>query len=171
MAAGQAAPPAYAFVADCTKQVSFIRHGEAVHNVAARDVGAEASFADPRLTDSPLTETGLAQAADLRQTLLQSGVKFDLVIVSPLLRTLQTAATLFGEQDGQPSLSALHTASGTSVPLPMLAVEVVREAFGVHFSSKRGPVSAVQGDFPEVDFSLIKTDAGACPRRRGSAAW
>lgn len=52
-------------------------------------------------------------------------MRVDVVLVSPLLRTLQTATRIFGTK------------------VPMVAVEAVREAYGLHPCDRRSPVSAV----------------------------
>lgn len=82
------------------KTVAFIRHGEALHNPhlqAAKKETDEAkkaalfaagfAFLDPELTPK-----GRAQAAELRERLVAEGRAFDLVVVSPLTRVLQTAS-------------------------------------------------------------------------------
>jgi len=159
--AAKSSRTAYAFCSDCVKQVTFIRHGEADHNVAVRETGSNDAYSDPRWEDAALTEDGLQQAMQLREDLLKTGTKFDLVLVSPLMRTLQTAITTFASDlDSEENLSALTTPDGEVQSLPFLAVELIREAFGEHCCDKRSPVSVVQGDFPEVDFSLVETDAG-----------
>ncbi len=102
---------AYAFCSDCVKQVTFIRHGEAEHNVAVRETGSNAAYSDPRWEDAALTEDGLQQAMQLQADLLKTGTKFDIVLVSPLMRTLQTAIATFatepdsfrGQLQGRPS--------------------------------------------------------------------
>jgi broad specificity phosphatase PhoE len=81
------------------KRVAFIRHGEAVHNPhlqaskKEKDLATKAelyakgiSFLDPELT-----EKGVGQAEGLRDRLEKEGREFDVVVVSPLRRTIQTA--------------------------------------------------------------------------------
>lgn len=65
----------------------FVRHGQALHNVAAEKYGDYAYF-DPVYTDSNLTEHGIKQATDLQ--LFFSKNNPDIVFSSPLRRCLQT---------------------------------------------------------------------------------
>lgn len=81
------------------KRVAFIRHGEAVHNphlqASKKETDPETkaalyakgiSFLDPTLT-----EKGAQQAEGLRAKLAQEGREYDVVVVSPLRRAIQTA--------------------------------------------------------------------------------
>ena len=65
-----------------TKTVFLLRHGESEHNVSGVDE-----------VDSQLTVRGCAQAASWRDEVTQLGV--ELVLVSPLRRTLRTACLAF----------------------------------------------------------------------------
>lgn len=60
-----------------------IRHAQALHNVAS----------DWSLHDPPLSELGKQQCEELHQTLKNSdiGNQVELIVVSPMRRTLQTA--------------------------------------------------------------------------------
>jgi broad specificity phosphatase PhoE len=69
--------PIYTFV--------FVRHGESVGNVESRWQGQ---------SDYVLTERGRAQARALAQRWKSEGVKFNLIISSPLLRAKETAEIL-----------------------------------------------------------------------------
>ena len=80
-----------------------IRHGQSTANVAWDETGI-----DPGLPDARLTPTGEAQVRDARALLRDR--RFDLVVVTPLTRALQTASGLF---EGHPSnprvvVEALH---------------------------------------------------------------
>jgi len=66
--------PVYTFV--------FLRHGESVGNAEARWQGQ---------SDYELTEKGRAQARALAQRWKSEGMKFDLIISSPLMRAKETA--------------------------------------------------------------------------------
>lgn len=85
--------------ADMGKLVAFIRHGEAVHNPHLQASKKESdpekkaelyakgiSFLDPELT-----EKGVQQAEGLRDRLARDNKTYDVVVVSPLRRTIQTA--------------------------------------------------------------------------------
>lgn len=73
-----------------------IRHCQGYHNVAGKvDPGAYRSF---DYWDAHLTQLGWQQAAALRRHIQQLGPAFraDVVVISPLTRTLETAAGVFG---------------------------------------------------------------------------
>ena len=62
--------------------VYFARHGETVWNVENKICG---------MTDSPLTEKGRAQAAQLGEAVKSSGIVLDEILYSPLSRAADTA--------------------------------------------------------------------------------
>ena len=74
------------------KQITCIRHGKSTHNVDYHERG-EIVFMDPKHEDANLTELGIDQAKQLSKNI----GKFDLVVSSPLTRTLQTTLNVFGE--------------------------------------------------------------------------
>lgn len=85
---------AYPWIAQGSSQIIFVRHGEGEHNVIetfsswTREEGG---------TDHSLTLKGQSQVAQTAFDLLQNGITKDtvgLVLVSPLLRTRQTAQIL-----------------------------------------------------------------------------
>lgn len=74
------------------KQITCIRHGKSTHNVDFHERG-EIAFTDPKHEDANLTDLGIDQAKQLSKNI----GKFDLVVSSPLTRTLQTTLNVFGE--------------------------------------------------------------------------
>ena len=62
--------------------VYFARHGETVWNVENKICG---------MTDSPLTEKGRAQAAQLGEAVKNSGIVLDEILYSPLSRAADTS--------------------------------------------------------------------------------
>ncbi|MHB2208900.1 histidine phosphatase family protein [Methylobacterium sp. CM6257] len=72
-----------------------IRHGESTFNAAHRLGGG-----DPGLRDARLTPRGRAQAREAGERLRQ--IPFDLAVVSPLTRAIETAAILFGDHPNRP---------------------------------------------------------------------
>jgi len=70
-----------------TVSLYFIRHGQALHNVAAEKYGEYAYF-DPIYTDANLTEMGIKQSVDLQFCLKKNNP--DIVFSSSLRRCLQT---------------------------------------------------------------------------------
>lgn len=76
--------PVYHFV--------FVRHGESLGNVQSRWQGQ---------SDYPLTERGRAQARALADRWQAEGVKFDLILASPLVRARETAEILSSALDAK----------------------------------------------------------------------
>lgn len=65
-----------------TKRILFVRHGQGLHNK---------SLAGWQLCDPPLTEVGRGQVAELNAKLQPYLHEVEVVIVSPLIRAMQTA--------------------------------------------------------------------------------
>lgn len=74
-------------------KVYFIRHGETVWNRENKICGA---------TDSPLTEKGLEQAAEVAEKVRAMGIKADRILYSPLSRAKDTALRI-AEATGIPT--------------------------------------------------------------------
>jgi len=116
---------------------------QGLHNVEAA-VHGSAAYKKASLADARLDETGRLQASTLGDRIREARMIVDVVLVSPLTRTLETATLMFPP--------AAH-------PLPFVAVELCREAHGGHPCDQRRPVSVVRRDFPHVDFGGVGTDA------------
>lgn len=67
------------------KNLYFVRHGESQWNVTRQICGA---------TDKPLTEKGVEQARHTAQKIVESKIKADLILYSPLSRAKETALTI-----------------------------------------------------------------------------
>ena len=76
-----------------SKCLYFIRHGESQWNVADRICGA---------TDIALTEKGHMQAVETGKNMVDSGIKADMIIYSPLMRAKDTALHI-SEMTGIPA--------------------------------------------------------------------
>ncbi|EPS62107.1 hypothetical protein M569_12686, partial [Genlisea aurea] len=111
------------------------------------------------------------QVDSLHQHVHASGLirKVELVITSPLLRTIQTSVGVFGgeyrseEADNVPLMVANAGNSGRPAVSnlnspPILAVELCREHLGVRPCDKRRTINEYKCLFPAVDFSLIESD-------------
>mmetsp|Transcript_19053 Transcript_19053/g.62724 ORF Transcript_19053/g.62724 Transcript_19053/m.62724 type:complete len:608 (-) Transcript_19053:889-2712(-) len=127
------------------KSVIFIRHGEAEHN----------SFADWGTRDPVLTENGWSQARGLRHlAILRDALGFNgkdkraqLVVVSPLRRTLQTAQALMEIMRSIPDFPSV-----TAIAHPDLQEISSGPCDTGH------PAHLLSAQFPEVDFSLLPDD-------------
>ncbi|KAK8528323.1 hypothetical protein V6N12_074854 [Hibiscus sabdariffa] len=110
------------------KIVHLVRHGQAMHNVEG-DKNREALLS-PHLFDAQLSPLGLQQVDKLRKDVHASGIlkRIELVITSPLYRTMQTAFGVFGNpgsHDGKSSAT-----SAVNCP-QIMAVELCRDRLGV----------------------------------------
>jgi len=107
------------------------------------------------LHDARLTQKGRRQARKLRQMLANrpSGGRpftaFEMVIVSPLTRALETTREIFSETPG--------TYGGEVVPPPRLVVsEDCRERYGRYVCDGRRSVSELHSEFPMFDFTEVQ---------------
>ncbi|XP_047327637.1 phosphoglycerate mutase-like protein [Impatiens glandulifera] len=154
------------------KTIHLVRHAQGFHNVAGeKDHDA---YMSEELFDANLTSFGWQQVDNLRKHVDSSGIsqKVELVIVSPLTRTMQTAVGVFGGGGGGGDYAA-----GGNVPLmvenggdsnrcavsslncpPFLAVELCREHLGVHPCDRRRSITEYKPVFPAIDFSEIEND-------------
>lgn len=84
-----------------TKTVHLLRHAQSTFN----EVYAEGD-PDPMLFDASLSALGHEQVTEARATF--KDLRFDVIIVSPLTRALQTATGIFGDHDVPMQVEALH---------------------------------------------------------------
>ncbi|KAL6517567.1 hypothetical protein OROMI_033268 [Orobanche minor] len=151
------------------KTIHLVRHAQGIHNVAGEK--NHEAYMSPEYFDAHLTQLGWQQVDNLRKHVHSTGLikKIDVVITSPLLRTIQTAVGVFGGEgytDGMDTLPLMianagnsgHTAISSLNSPPVMAVEQCREHLGVHPCDKRRSISEYQSLFPAVDFSLIESD-------------
>ena len=111
-------------------------------------------------------------------------VEIDLVVCSPLTRCMQTAKCLmptFFEADSNRKIDgessstdvSMYTSDGTQSVLlekecKLFCHHDLREAFGMHYSDKRGPLSKLKEYFPRVTFhpSIAEDDTDWRPDKR-----
>ncbi|WCJ18163.1 Phosphoglycerate mutase family protein [Euphorbia peplus] len=151
------------------KTLHLVRHAQGMHNVEG-DKNYKALLS-PEYFDAQLTQLGWQQVDNLRKHVHASRLpkRVELVIVSPLLRTLQTAVGVFGGEEYEDKVDALPlmianagnsmrgAISSHNCP-PFVAMELCREHFGVHPCDKRRNVTDYEFLFPAIDFSLAKTE-------------
>ncbi|KAL0361273.1 UNVERIFIED_CONTAM: Phosphoglycerate mutase-like protein 2, partial [Sesamum radiatum] len=120
------------------KTIHLVRHAQGFHNVAGEK--DHSAYMSQELFDAELTPLGWQQVDNLRKHVRSSGLsrRIELVVVSPLLRTMQTAVGVFGGdgyEDGidVPPLMA-ENAGNSSRPAisslnspPFVAMELCRE--------------------------------------------
>lgn len=148
-----------------TKIVHFIRHGEGWHNIGFGN------------HDAHLTALGWRQAHALGRHMRSHVVtrEVQLVVVSPLMRTLETAAGVFGihpeessgmdtddvlmvEQTEERNVRTNHKEILVRPGLRTLAHELCRERLGPGPCDSRRRRSESATMFPGVDFSLISDE-------------
>lgn len=106
-------PFAYAFSAETAKVIHLVRHGQGHHNLEAALIGA-AAYKKQSLMDARLDETGRAQAIALGQRIREAHMVVDVVLVSPLTRTLETGSLMFmPDYPLPPAVSPSATGTGT----------------------------------------------------------
>jgi hypothetical protein len=155
------------FLADRTKKIHFIRHAEGYHNVATKETGSndcllreDKPASAHHLYDSRLTPKGIAQSEALKAHLAtrpsgaRSFTAFDLVVVSPLTRTCETALHVFGQprEPGKPAFLDLvdspantpEYAAGVKVAPPRFLVrEECRERWGHYVCDGRRSIAEI----------------------------
>ncbi|XP_066345167.1 phosphoglycerate mutase-like protein 1 [Miscanthus floridulus] len=151
------------------KTIHLVRHAQGAHNVEGET--DHSAYMKPHFFDARVTPLGWNQVDRLREHVKKCGLveKIELVICSPLLRTMQTAVGVFGGESysngaGVPPLMVENAAdsgrpavSSLNCP-PFLAVEACRERLGVHPCDKRRSITEYRTLFPAIDFSLIEND-------------
>jgi broad specificity phosphatase PhoE len=146
-----------------------VRHAQGIHNVEGEK--NHKAYLSEDLFDAHLTPLGWQQVDNLHKHVNASGIsnRIELVVVSPLLRTLQTAVGTFGGEgykDGVNTPLLMTAGAGNSDrPAisrlnrpPFIAVESCREHLGVHPCDRRSNITKYRELFPAIDFSLIETD-------------
>lgn len=168
-----------------TKTLYLIRHGEGYHNLFGEmdrtQYGSEQFF------DAHLTPKGWVQCEALKKHLAQAKPhdgkeslvdRLELVVVSPLMRALETAVGCLGGDEPETAVAAsphpplmLATEAADDVrpghaavdqymgavraPLPFMACELCREHIGTNPCDRRRTTSEYRAMFPGVDFSCV----------------
>jgi broad specificity phosphatase PhoE len=140
-----------------TKIVHFQRHAQGTHNEIyqqwTRKTGKQLDLNEsdstknplflPNVIDAPLTPKGRDQCME-QQTVARALEGVALIIMSPLVRCLQTAHITF--EDYLPN-------SKSTSKVKWIAHEGIREELGLLLCNKRSPLSETQKLFPNVDFT------------------
>lgn len=132
-----AALPTGKIATDAIKTHLFgIRHGEALHNIVGGIYGTDVykQFGDTTLTAKGMQQALSVQAPDV-----------DVVLVSPLMRTLQTADIMYPDT-------------------PTIALECLKEIpQHTEICNRRSSLSLISQLFPKVDFSMITEEDQTWP--------
>ena len=120
------------------KVLYFIRHGTALHNVLFWEQGEKVYS---KYRDTPLVKKGVEEAKHLGET-WEDIDKIELIITSPLLRTLQTTDNIFCKKN-----------------IPIIALDCVMEySQGLDCCNHRKSITEYKPCYPNVDFSFIEDD-------------
>jgi len=120
-----------------SKILHLIRHGHSLHNELFHKLGVQA-FRIPLTIDSPLTQEGHIQSITLGQSWNKKG-DIELILVSPLTRTLETCMNIFGDTD-----------------IPIESHEFLREyPIGEDTCNQRSSFTLLRKHFPKVNFNLV----------------
>jgi glucosyl-3-phosphoglycerate phosphatase len=144
-----------------TKILHFQRHGQGFHNTICAiwreltgspvDLESKDPTQNPMLRqdvlDSPLTQVGRLQCLACRDE--ASLLNPQLVVVSPLLRAIQSAEI---------SWSAHRSSSSSSSAIPWIVHEQCREDLGLLVCNQRRTRDELQAMYPDIDFSLCQTN-------------
>jgi broad specificity phosphatase PhoE len=172
-----------------TKTLYLIRHGEGYHNFYGEK--DHENYKSEKFFDAHLNPKGWAQCMALRKHLERATThdgaeslldRIECVVVSPLMRALETAVGSLGgdhlersttdapsdsskkvmmlattEEEGvRPGHPAIaHRVTRTRAPLPFLACELCREHIGLNPCDRRRKTSEYKMLFPGVDFSEV----------------
>lgn len=142
-----------------SKIVHFQRHGQGTHNeiyaqwTESTGVPLNLSETDPaknplllpHVIDAPLTQKGIHQCIQQYELNAENLKGVERIIVSPLVRALQTAQLTFRD----------HTPNAKNITTIWTAHEGCREELGMLLCNKRRPLTETISQFPNVDFSLI----------------
>ncbi|XP_010544449.1 PREDICTED: phosphoglycerate mutase-like protein 1 [Tarenaya hassleriana] len=139
-----------------------LRHAQGIHNVELEEKRETAL--SPKLFDAELSPKGLQQVKELRKRIHESGLldKIELVITSPLQRTMQTAMGVFGKDSGKHADEVRRETStaqhSTVIFPPIMALELCRERMGLYPCDRRKGIGEYMDRFPEIDFSMIENE-------------
>jgi broad specificity phosphatase PhoE len=130
------------------KTFYFVRHAQGIHNEAESIFGThhwEAVEAkNEQYFDAKLTEFGRNQTKLLFDSITKMQqstptLKFDLLIVSPLSRAIETAQIAFEPLFDNPKF-------------PIYSHEMIRETIGRHYCDKRRSITELKQLYPRINF-------------------
>ena len=121
------------------KTIHFVRHAEGHHNVAGKQ-NPLFGYLREDLEDATLTPHGIEQCHQLHDESKSMIEGAQLLLVSPLNRTLQTATYSFPQLQDK---------------IPWIALESIREQTGLHPCDRRKPVSEHSKTYTHIDFSTM----------------
>jgi len=130
-----------------SKLIYFIRHGYALHNDLFWSIGRDAY---KNYYDTPLLDKGYLQANLCKKKYVKPWdgklKNIDIVLVSPLSRTISTALTIFGDTS--------HYST------KFIALDCLMEypQGGDEMCNRRKKIELLKDNYPTIDFSELKED-------------
>ena len=122
-----------------SKTLYCIRHGTASHNVNFPKIGRKAYTG---FHDTPLVDFGHIESLSLGQNWNDKNM-IELVVVSPLTRTLETAINIFIDAPN----------------IPMIALDYIKEhPQSEEICNSRKRLSVLKKKYPNIDFSHINNE-------------
>ncbi|CAF1144217.1 unnamed protein product [Adineta steineri] len=131
------------------KTFYFVRHAQGIHNEAESKFGTDhwesveaksEQYFDAKLTDFGRNQTKLLFDSITKMQQSTPTLKFDLLIVSPLSRAIQTAQIAFQPLFDNPNF-------------PIYSHEMIRETIGRHYCDKRRSITELKRLYPRINFS------------------
>ena len=131
------------------KILQLIRHGHSLHNELFHKIGVQA-FRIPETIDAPLTEQGHSQSIELGNSWPKKQ-EIQLILTSPLTRTLETTLNIFGDTD-----------------IPIECHEFLREyPIGHDTCNQRASLTTIKNRYPKIKYHLESdTDISWKPDQR-----
>jgi broad specificity phosphatase PhoE len=131
------------------KTFYFVRHAQGIHNEAESTFGTthweaveakSEQYFDAKLTEFGRNQTKLLFDSITKMQQSTPTLKFDLLIVSPLSRAIETAQIAFQPLFDNPNF-------------PIYSHEMIRETIGRHYCDKRRSVTELKQLYPRINFS------------------
>lgn len=121
------------------KKLYCIRHGESLHNILYPIIGEDAYIKN---RDTPLTHLGTIQSLNLSNS-WDEIKNIELIIVSPLIRTLETCKNIFINNKN----------------IPIIALDYLLEhPLGIHYCNYRKNIKILKKLYNNVNFDEIVFD-------------
>jgi broad specificity phosphatase PhoE len=131
------------------KTFYFVRHAQGIHNEAESTFGTlhwetvqakSEQYFDAKLTEFGRNQTKLLFDSITKMQQSTPTLKFDLLIVSPLSRAIETAQIAFQHLFDNPKFS-------------IYSHEMIRETIGRHYCDKRRSITELKQLYPRINFS------------------
>lgn len=124
------------------KIVHVVRHAEGYHNVAGK-IDPAFGYLRESLEDAELTDNGINQCKTLAKKVENAVKNVEMIVVSPLNRTMQTVKYSFPYLLGK---------------VPCIAVEEIRETTGMHPCDRRLSIRHHKPRYEFVNFDEVSHD-------------